>query len=329
MGGLHARVVAEHPGAELVQVIDARIDLSSLVAERFGAQASADLNAIDCDAAIVAVPTQLHSQIALPLLRAGIPVLVEKPLAHSLDAVVELLATSRSEGVALMCGFVERFNPVVIAVRQMIDGPVRHLMAQRHSPPADRIRSGVVSDLLIHDLDLAMSLIDPEGLHDLPAISGAIAPAFRGDFTDLADCTLSFVDGAVATLSAGRIGHRKVRQMSITTDASLFEIDLLRQDLTVYHHVAHAAISESPGYRSQTVVDIPFVRVSKEPLVAQLDHFLALVAGSGDIEAERRRLLAPHRLAFDFEDVALPDRMGELISEGVIDASATRLASVR
>jgi predicted dehydrogenase len=287
MGGLHARVVAEHPMAELVQVVDARIDLSRTVADRHGAMAVASVEDIDCDAAIVAVPTALHAQIALPLLRAGIPVLVEKPLAHSRDAVQEIIATSRDSNTPVMCGFVERFNPVVLAALGLIDGPVRHLLAQRHSPPADRIRSGVVGDLLIHDLDLAL---------------GLIADPFRSDFTDLADCTLRFASGALATLSSGRIGHRKVRQMSIVTDTSLFELDLLRQDLTVYHHVAHAAISESPGYRSQTVVDIPFVRVSKEPLVAQLDHFIGLIHGSGSAELERVRLMAPHQLAFDFED---------------------------
>jgi predicted dehydrogenase len=302
MGGLHARVVAEHPMAELVQVVDARIDLSRTVADRHGAMAVASVEDIDCDAAIVAVPTALHAQIALPLLRAGIPVLVEKPLAHSRDAVQEIIATSRDSNTPVMCGFVERFNPVVLAALGLIDGPVRHLLAQRHSPPADRIRSGVVGDLLIHDLDLALGLIDPEASQPVPQINGAIADPFRSDFTDLADCTLRFASGALATLSSGRIGHRKVRQMSIVTDTSLFELDLLRQDLTVYHHVAHAAISESPGYRSQTVVDIPFVRVSKEPLVAQLDHFIGLIHGSGSAELERVRLMAPHQLAFDFED---------------------------
>jgi predicted dehydrogenase len=318
MGALHARVVAEHPGAVLSAVIDARIDLSLQVADRYGARASATWEGMSFDAAIVAVPTALHAQIALPMLRAGIPLLIEKPIAHSRDAMNEILATSRAEQVPVQCGFVERFNPVVVATRALIDGPVRHLIAQRHSPPADRIRSGVVGDLLIHDLDLALSLIDPDATLGLPEISGSIAPPFRSDFTDLADCVLGFQSGSVATLSSGRVGHRKVRQMAVTTDTSLFELDLLRQDLTVYHHIAHAAIGESAGYRSQTVVDIPFVRVTKEPLTAQLDHFIALVPGEIDAESERRGLLGAHQLAFNFEDAAMPDRLAPLRATGVL-----------
>jgi predicted dehydrogenase len=302
MGALHARVVSEHPDCQLVAVVDPRIEQAQKVADQYGTHASMTVEGLDCDAAIVAVPTQWHADVSLPLLRSGLPLLIEKPIAHTRDAMQAILTTSRSEGTVVMCGFVERFNPVVTAVRSLLDGPVRHLIAQRHSPPADRIRSGVVGDLLIHDLDLALGLIDPDQLGPMPEITGAVAPPFRNDFSDLADCTLHFASGAVATLSAGRIGHRKVRQMSITTDNSLFEVDLLRQDLTVYHHVAHAAFAGPGGYRSQTVVDIPFIRVQREPLVAQLEHFCALVRGDADPETERRRLIAPHVLAFALED---------------------------
>jgi predicted dehydrogenase len=319
MGALHARAVAEHPGCELVCVVDPRLEQAQQLAARHATEARTSVDGLVCDAVIVAVPTTLHAEVALPMMRAGFPLLIEKPIAHTRDAMLQLLATSRSEQSIVMCGFIERFNPVITAVQSMLDGPVRHLIAQRHSPPADRIRSGVVGDLLIHDLDLALGMIDPDHLGPMPAVSGAIAPPLRNEFSDLADCTLRFIGGSVATLSAGRIGHRKVRQMSITTDTSLFEVDLLRQDLTVYHHVAHASIGVIGGYRSQTVVDIPFIRVQKEPLVAQLDHFCALVRGEADAETERRRLIAPHELAFALEALGSDEPLSD------IDAPSTVL----
>jgi hypothetical protein len=138
---------------------------------------------------------------------------------------------------------------------------------------------------------------------DLGAVvTGAIAAPYRSDFSDLADCSLAFRDGSIATLSAGRIGHRKVRSMSITTDAALYELDLLRQDLTVYRHKEHSVIDDSAGYRSETVMEIPFVRVQKEPLAAQFDHFLDLIDGHVDPESERRSLMPAHELAFRFEE---------------------------
>jgi len=304
MGSIHARVVWESPRAHLVQVIDPCELVARELAATHGAVARHSVEEIDCDAAIVAVPTTAHADVALPLLRRGIPLLIEKPLASTRDSVTEIIATSRVEQVAVMCGFVERFNPVVRSVYSMLDGPIRHLLAQRHSPPADRIRSSVVNDLLIHDLDVASRFVGLDQPERGAVVSGSIAAPTRTEFSDLADCTVRFRNGSIATLSAGRIGHRKVRSMSIITDTCLYELDLLRQNITLYRHKEHSTMPGSAGYRSETVVEIPFVRVQAEPLAAQFDHFLDLVIGEADPETERAELVPAHELAFRFEEMA-------------------------
>jgi predicted dehydrogenase len=115
---------------------------------------------------------------------------------------------------------------------------------------------------------------------------------------EIADCTIRFAGGTVATLSASRVSQRKVRSLTIATASQLIELDLLRQDISVYRHVRHEQIGgPSTTYRAQTVVDIPFVRHAGEPLALQFEHFLDLVEGRADGEAERRRVLPAHALA--------------------------------
>ena len=98
----------------------------------------------------------------------------------------------------------------------------------------------------------------------------------------------------IAGLSASRAGQRKVRTLSVMTRTQLIEVDLLRQDITVYQHIDFPRGNAGPDYRAQTIIDVPFVRHSGEPLALELEHFVALARGEVDMEAERATLLAPH-----------------------------------
>ncbi len=160
MGANHARVVAANPRVELAVVIDVDAERADAVAGPLGGAGSSDLAAAaDCDAVVVAATTEAHLDIALPLLEGGVSCLVEKPLADDLTAVDQLIAASESSGAALMCGFVERFNPAVVGARSLLDGSPVHLLGIRHSPHNPRTRSSVIDDLLIHDIDLALDLL--------------------------------------------------------------------------------------------------------------------------------------------------------------------------
>lgn len=293
MGANHARVVAASQRARLGVVVDVDVRRAESVAGPLGATGSGDLAAAaGCDVVVVAVSTEAHLDLARPLLEAGVPCLVEKPLADSLVAVDELIDASSASGAPLMCGFVERFNPAVVAAMDLLDDAPLHLVGVRHSPHNPRTRSSVIDDLLIHDIDLALRLVDGT----IDSVSGAHWVSPEG-VEELADCTIRFGSGAVATLSSSRASQRKIRSISVSSSDLLIEIDLLRHDLTTYHHRSGEVVDRGgPIYRAETLVEIPFVRHTGEPLAVQFDHFLDLVGGDADVEAERASLRPPHEV---------------------------------
>jgi predicted dehydrogenase len=158
----------------------------------------------------------------------------------------------------------------------------------------------VVLDLLIHEVDLALRYnrgCKPD------RVSSALSGGRAGTVTEIADCMLHFESGGVATLSASRASQRKVRTHLIATPTALYDVDLLRQDVTVYRHRSHT-YEGLMSYRAETVVDIPFVRHAGEPLALQLEHFLTLIDGRADAAAERDSILPAHEVAAAVEDRA-------------------------
>lgn len=302
MGANHARVLAESGRAEFAYVVDPDMRRAREVADGCGSPACVaevdDRLLASIDAVVVAAPTDAHLEVARVALAAGCPTLVEKPLATTPADIELLIGESESRDVPLMCGFVERFNAAVATARSVLDGPVRHMMCLRHSPPAPRIGVSVVWDLLVHDIDLFLQITDAGA--SAMTRGSTFTPGWS-DTSEVADCLVSF-SGGVASLSASRMSQRKVRSLTISSDDQLVEVDLLRQTVTVYYHVSQEQrLDEARIYRAETVVDIPFVRHRGEPLALQLDHFLDLVEGVADPDAERRGILGPHAIAFAVE----------------------------
>ena len=297
MGSSHARVIAESADAELAVVIDADAEAAKRLAERYGARASTDLSdATDVHAAVVASSTAARMECVLPLLEAGVPLLVEKPFAPTLAEVDRLLSLAAARDLPVMCGFVERFNAAFRAASHLVEEPPLHVLTVRHSPPAPRLASSVVNDMLLHDLDVVQRLFGDAEAH----LVGSAC--FRPDgekWNEIADCTLSFGRRGLASLSANRMGQRKVRSLTIRTTHQLIEVDLLRQDVTVYRNVSQEMVVSDGdlSYRSSTAVDIPFVRHVGEPLALQFAHFLDLVAGDADHVRERVEIRPAHVLA--------------------------------
>jgi predicted dehydrogenase len=291
MGSNHARVLSESARARLAVVVDPDPDRARALAEQAGCRWTTDAEDLgDSRAAVIATPPETHTEIAIRLIAQGLPVLGEKPLATDVASVRAILTAAEATGVPVTGGFVERFNPVVRTAQSLLEDAPVHVLSVRHSPPNPRTTSSVVHDLLIHDIDLALRLIGAAPQR----VSGATWTPPGTTVDEVADATIGFVGGAIATLSASRAGQRKVRSLSICTPTQLVELDLLRQDVTVYRHLAHDG---GQGYRAQTAIDIPFVRHAGEPLALQLQHFLALVSGEADADAERATLLAPHEVA--------------------------------
>lgn len=296
MGALHARVLAQSERCELTRVVEPRAEVGRAVAERYGAGWRPELDDLTgVDAVVLAAATGVHVELAEPVLSAGVPLLIEKPVAAELARSEELVALAERGQVPLMCGFLERYNPAILTVMPLVDEPV-HVTAVRHSPYAPRIRTGVAWDLLIHDVDACLRLVGAQPV----AASGGLGffhPESADGAEDVAEAVLTFPHGALATASASRIGQHKVRRLTIGEVNRTIELDLLRRDVTIYRHVANSAATEDGlGYRQQTVIEIPELVSAREPLAAQLDRFLDLVDDRVDLKEERESILPAHRI---------------------------------
>jgi predicted dehydrogenase len=308
MGALHARVLAQHPSTVLATVVDPDEAAGRQLAETHGAAWAPDLDAA-VDAAVVASPTETHVTWAQRLLDAGVPTLVEKPVSTRVDETRAVVAAAERGDVPLMCGLLERFNPVVATALEIADAPV-HVSVVRHSPYVERIRTGVALDLLIHDVDLALRIAGrrPDGIM---AHVACVHPKSEPGAEDVAEVTLRYDDGLLVSLSASRLSQRKVRSLWIAELDRMVEVDMLRHDITVYRHVGNEMIGDDGrGYRQQTIMDIPVVPNVREPLAVQLDRFVALARGDLDAAVERASIVPPHEVVAEALAVAAGARHG-------------------
>ena len=293
MGSLHARVLAGSPRCSLAVVVDPAPD-ARVVARRYDVPWAPALDLTGVDAVVLAAPTPAHYPLALDVLSADVPLLVEKPVCDDLARTHDVVRLAETRDVPLMCGLLERFNPGVLTAAALVSSPV-HVSAVRHSPYAPRIRTGVGWDLLVHDVDIAIRCFGAAP-HRVAGSRGHFHPTSDTGAEDVLDVLLEFPCGGLASASARRIGQRKVRALTIFEVDRLVEVDLLRRDVTIYRHVSNDAPPDGLGYRQQTVIEIPEPVSTREPLAAQLDRFLDVVEGTVDAAEERRSILPAHEV---------------------------------
>lgn len=293
MGANHARVISQSERSELVGLVDPRDSVGQSVAAKFDTTWHPELpDLANVDAVIVAAATEAHYELAMQVFSQNTPLLVEKPVADSLLKTRAILDAADAADLPFMCGLLERFNPAVMTARTLVDSPF-HISATRHSPYAPRIKTGVSWDLLVHDVDLAINLLGSTPTK-VSSKLGFYHPDSDFNAEDVAETLLEFDNGAVAQVSASRVGQRKIRQISIYQLDRLIEVDLLRRDVTVYHHVSESAHVEGRGYRQQTVIEIPELVTSQEPLTTQFERFLDIIDGTVDAAAERATIFPSH-----------------------------------
>lgn len=295
MGSLHARVISQNENCVLAGIVDPNESAGRALAERFGTSWAPDAGTFDdVDAVVVAASTQFHHGLALDVLAAGKPLLIEKPVCDGLEATREVLDTSERKDIPIMCGLLERYNPAVMTAMSFMQEPI-HVSAVRHGPYLPRIRTGVAWDLLIHDVDLAVQIFGGAMPERTTGTLGFFHPDSAPGAEDLAEAVLTFPNGGLGTVSASRLGQRKIRSLVIAELGRSIEVDLLRRDVTIYRNVSHeAASSDGRGYRQQTVIEILEMVTAAEPLVTQLNRFLGLLAGRVDAAAERASILPAH-----------------------------------
>ncbi|MFQ6539364.1 MULTISPECIES: Gfo/Idh/MocA family oxidoreductase [Aphanothece] len=297
MGWHHARVLSLLKDADLVGVADPDVRRGQLATEQFGCRWFPSFEELLplVDAVCIAVPTLLHHRVGLCCLQAGRHVLIEKPIAASQDEASDLIAAAEAASVLLQVGHIERFNPAFRELMKVVAGEeVVVLEARRHSPHPDRANDvSVVLDLMIHDIDLVLELAGA------PVVRLAAAGGRSGEGPiDYVNATLAFANGVVASLTASKMAHRKIRSLSAHCRASLVETDFLNRTLHI-HRRAHESVSADHGelvYRSDGVIE-EVSTTSIEPLYAELEHFLQCVRGQetpavDGLQASRALLLA-------------------------------------
>jgi predicted dehydrogenase len=270
MGANHVRVAMGLRDARLAYVVDPDRDRGLPAAEKAGAvylESAEDLIG-RVDAAIVAAPTSTHLELGAMLLQARIHTLIEKPLAHTVDDARRLVKAADDSGAILMVGHIERFNPVVLALPDFLSDPI-HFDVSRVSPFTSRISESVVTDLMIHDLDILMSLVPSPVDH-----VRAVAHRVRSDSDDIAVALIRFANGATATVTASRLGQEKRRWLSITQPDDVVQVDLMRQNITIQSRREVAFVGDGGGFRESGLVETPSIPNRSEPLLLELTHFV-------------------------------------------------------
>lgn len=271
-GRNHARVWGEIEGTELAGIVDTNAERARRIAAEHGTRVIPDVAALAAervDAVSLAVPTKDHARVGCALLDAGFDVLVEKPMAASLDEADLLIASAERAGRILQIGHVERFNPAVTAVQAIVSRPMFFEVHRLGIFTPRSMDIDVVYDVMIHDLDILLSFVNAP-VTDLKAVG---IPVITGK-VDIAHARIEFSTGTVANLTASRVSTERVRKMRFFQEREYISLDFARQDIL---RVRVEPGSLRPG------MDAPKIDFEKlpvgpvEPLRAELGAFLESV----------------------------------------------------
>lgn len=222
LGRFHTEKWVATPGAELVAVVDTDAERARELAARFGCRALTDVRELHglVDCASVVVPTPLHREVGVGLLEAGIDVLVEKPIAATLDEARELVRVAEACGRILQVGHLERFNPAIRALGELLTRP-RFLECHRLAPFVERGTDvDVVLDLMIHDLDVILSIVPSP----VAAVEAVGVPVITSS-PDIANARIRFADGAIANVTASRVSLKRERKLRIFQPDTYISLD--------------------------------------------------------------------------------------------------------
>lgn len=269
MGENHARVYDELSAVELAGITDRDEEIARRVAAEYGTEPVALETLLErCDVVTVAVPTHAHYEMVSTCLEAGVNVLVEKPIAETVEQGQRLAEQASEAGLVLQVGHIERFNPAVQTVADLIDDlDVISVEAERLGPPIDRTAPGnVIFDLMVHDVDIVGSILG-ERPHSVTAMGTE-----NGQY---ATATIEY-DDVVASVTASRVTQKKVRKLTVTARECLVEVDYLEQSVLI-HRDSYPEYLTDDGqsrYRHESVVERPRVDTG-EPLRNELESFVA------------------------------------------------------
>ncbi|MFA5264397.1 MAG: Gfo/Idh/MocA family oxidoreductase [Opitutaceae bacterium] len=279
LGQHHARIYASLPNAELVGIVEADDARAAEICARFGCRRFASLEEMggECDAVSIAVPTDRHAAVAMPLLAKGCHLLIEKPICATMEDAEKVLAAARTAGVLVQVGHIEHFNPVMGFLEKEVVSP-GFITAERLAPFTPRgTEVGVVLDLMIHDIGIVLELVKS------PVVKvDSVGVRVLSKTEDIANARIQFANGCVANLSTSRISLKKVREIRVFQDTGYFSFDFMNQTGHIVRKqgmmefAAKLMAGAKPGELPVPVEEIPLAK--GEPLAFELAHFVESVS---------------------------------------------------
>ena len=275
MGQYHMLVYSELWDIEVAGVVDVDRDRATAVAAHYGTRAFTDHRDLIAavDLVSVAVPTEQHFQVTSDFLEAGVGVLVEKPVAPTLEEARELFAVARRAGAVLHVGHVERFNGAVQELKKIVDQPIL-VESRRLGPFAPRVQKDtVVMDLMIHDLDIVLGLVDSP-----PRRLTAMGSCVHSPVVDVAVVQIGFESGTVAVIIASRATEEKIRTLAVTQPDAYIVLDYSEQDIRVHRRAAQEYTLDRESIRYRRASFVEHVQVHKDnPLKLEILHLVRAV----------------------------------------------------
>ncbi len=227
LGKEHARIYHNLPQVELVGVVDTDAERAGQIAGQYNTQGYTNVKDIagKIDAASIVVPTDKHYSVAKTLLKAGVHLLVEKPITSTLGQARRLVALADDHRAILQVGHIERFNPIVQELVQLVDNP-KFIEIHRLSPFSARgTEVGVVFDLMIHDIDIILGLVSDE-VKRIEAVGVEVLTPSE----DIANTRITFRNGCVANLTASRVSQERMRKIRVFQPDSYLSLDYYKQE---------------------------------------------------------------------------------------------------
>lgn len=302
MGQHHARVYKEIPDVRLTGIADADDDRAAQIATKYGTVPRDRAELIDrCDIVSVAVPTRYHHDVASEAIEAGVHVLIEKPFVRDLQEGRDLVRKARDQDVRLQVGHIERFNPAVQALTDIItDLDVIAVDVRRLGPPVDRdSQDSVVLDLMIHDIDVLTAIMDSDVSHvtSMSARDGNHVTA-----------QVEFENGVVGNLTASRVTQEKIRDLAITAQDCRVNVDYENQSVQIHRHSLPEYYEDDGDlrYRHESIIERPTIE-NGEPLRAELEAFVAAARENREPPVSGEDGLAALQIARQIEERTLTD----------------------
>lgn len=275
MGEYHVGVLSELREVNLTVVSDTSADRGEIISQRYGVPYLKDYKEAlkQMDAAIIAVPTGLHYEVGKEVLNSGVHVLMEKPCADNLDHARELFDIADQNNLILQVGHIERFNGAVQELHKIVDDPI-YVECKRMGPFVERMKDdGVVLDIMIHDIDILLNLIDSK-----VSRINVMGKSVFTDRDDLVSVQLEFENKCIANIVASRASQNKIRTLSVTQKDSYIILDYTDQEIYVHRQSSseHTLSKGSLRYKQESLIERIFVH-KDNPLKLEDKHFIDCV----------------------------------------------------